>query len=232
MEVESMSQLSRILDDLADRVPRRKHGRTMWRCLLRKPRATIRNVGRELEELEPRDVPTLLGQQLFPSNYPWNQNIANAPVAANSAAIIDQIGGSIPIHPDWGNDSPANGHDPLYGIPINIVHGNSVPKVNIIIGNYASESDVEAVPMPSNVVIEGDYQDGPNPNGPGYGPNQRGDSHLIIWDEDNNIAYEFYGAYLAPSCKECRKSQQLGPVDMVFRCRGLHGRALVSTTPP
>ena len=48
--------------------------------------------------------------------------------------------------------------------------------------------------MPANPVIEGDYQNGPNMNGPGYGQNQRGDSHLIVWDEDNNIAYEFYEA--------------------------------------
>ena len=57
------------------------------------------------EELEDRVMLTLLGQQLFPANYPWNQNIANAPVAANSAAIIAHIGSSIGIHPDWGEDS-------------------------------------------------------------------------------------------------------------------------------
>ena len=66
-----------------------------------------------LQELEDRLVPTLLGQQLFPSNNSWNQNISGAPVAANSAAIIAHIGASIPIHPDWGADSPANGDDPL-----------------------------------------------------------------------------------------------------------------------
>ncbi|HEV3440456.1 MAG TPA: IPT/TIG domain-containing protein [Gemmata sp.] len=189
-----MSQLSRILDELVNRIPRRISGRTMSRCLVRKPHGTVRHVGRELEELERRDVPSLLGQQLFPSDNPWNQNIANAPVATNSTAIINHIGGSIGIHPDWGTDSSANGNDPLYGIPVNVVHGNSVKKVNVIIGNYASESDVEAVPIPANVVIEGDYQNGPNPNGPGYGTGQRGDSHLIIWDEDNNIAYELYEA--------------------------------------
>ena len=38
---------------------------------------------------------------------------------------------------------------------------------------------------------------GPNLNGGGYGengnPNQPGDSHLIVYDEDNKITYEFYG---------------------------------------
>ena len=141
---------------------------------------------------------SLLGSQLYPSNYPWNQNITNAPVATNSAAIIAHIGSSITIHPDWYADSPTNGTSPLYGIPYNVVHGNTTAKINVIIDNYPGESDVVAVPIPTNAVVEGDYQNGPNPNGGGYGengnPNQRGDSHLIVWDEDNNIGYELYGA--------------------------------------
>lgn len=146
-----------------------------------------------LEELETRIVPTLLGQQLFPADYPWNQNIANAPVAANSAAVIAHIGSAIGIHPDWGDDSPANGNSPLYGIPFNVVHGNTAAKVNVSIDNYPGESDITPVPIPAGAVVEGDFQNGPNPNGGGYNTNQRGDSHLIVWDEDNNIAYELYG---------------------------------------
>ncbi len=146
-----------------------------------------------VEELEDRVVPTLLGQQLFPADSPWNQNIANAPVAANSAAVIAHIGSNIGIHPDWGNDSPSNGDSPLYGIPYNVVPGNSTAKVNVIIDNYPGESDIIPVPIPANAVIEGDFQNGPNPNGGGYNANQRGDSHLIVWDEDNNIAYELFG---------------------------------------
>ena len=77
------------------------------------------------------------------------------------------------------------------------MHGNSTPKVNVQIDNYPDESDIVPVPIPTNAVLEGDYQNGPNMNGGGYGengnPNQRGDSHLIIYDEDNKIAYELYG---------------------------------------
>jgi autotransporter passenger strand-loop-strand repeat protein len=149
-----------------------------------------------VEELEERLVPTLLGQQLFPSDNPWNQNIANAPVAANSAAIIAHIGTSTRLTPNWGADNSASSN-PLYGMPINIVHGNSTATVNVLIDNYPGESDVTPVPIPQNAVLEGDFQNGPNPNGPGYGengtPHQRGDSHLIVWDEDHNIAYELYG---------------------------------------
>jgi hypothetical protein len=156
-------------------------------------RQAVPGVVLAVEELEERVLPSLLGQQLFPSNYPYNQNIANAPVAANSAAVIANIGGA-KIHIDWGADSSANGASPLYGIPFNIVHGNSTAMVNVIINTYPGESDIVPVPIPANAVIEGDYQDGPNLNGPGYGPHERGDSHLIIWDEDNNIAYELYEA--------------------------------------
>lgn len=136
---------------------------------------------------------SLLGQSLYPPAYPWYQNITNAPVATNSAAIIAHIGNSVKIHPDWGADSPVNGTSPLYGIPYNVVHGNSTAKINVTIDNYPGESDVVPVPIPTNAVIEGDYQNGPNPYGGGYNDNQRGDSHLIVWDEDNNVGYELYG---------------------------------------
>jgi hypothetical protein len=136
----------------------------------------------------------LLGQHLFPANNPWNQDISSAPVAANSAAIISSIGTATRVHPDWGDDNPANGASPLYGIPYNVVHGNTAAKVNVVIDNYPGESDIVPAPIPANAVIEGDYQNGPNPNGAGYNTGQRGDSHLIVWDEDNNIGYEFYAA--------------------------------------
>jgi len=185
--------LSRLLK-LVGKFTLRPGGRAGWRWPALR-RQSVRRALLDAEELEARVVPTLLGQQLFPSDYPWNQNISNAPVAANSAAIIAHIGTSIGIHPDWGDDSPSNGNSPLYGIPFNVVHGNSptVTKVNVIIDNYPGESDLLPVPIPPNAVIEGDYQNGPNPNGGGYNSGQRGDSHLIVWDEDNNIAYELYG---------------------------------------
>ncbi|MGO9600210.1 MAG: IPT/TIG domain-containing protein [Isosphaeraceae bacterium] len=143
-----------------------------------------------LEALEERVVLSLLGQQLFPSDNPWNQNIASAPVAANSTAIIQNIissYGNGALHPDFGQDT--QGNNPLYGIPYNVVHGNSQPKVSVVIDGYPSESDIEPAPIPANPVIEGDMQ-----NGPTVGLDNRGDSHLIVYDVDNNIDYEFYGA--------------------------------------
>lgn len=185
-----MFGLSRLLQ-LTGNVDWRLHAKDGRRSSRRS--SSRRRTSLEMQELEPRVVPTLLGQQLFPSDNPWNQNIASAPVAANSAAVIANIGSSVHVHADWGADSAANGNSPLYGIPFNIVHGNSTAKVNVVIDNYPGESDVVPVPIGANAVIEGDYQDGPNNNGAGYNANQRGDSHLIIWDEDNDIAYELFG---------------------------------------
>jgi hypothetical protein len=117
--------------------------------------------------------------------------ITNAPVASNSAAIMNNIIGLYGdgrLHPDFGQDTRAAGA-PLYGIPYNVVHGNSTPKVHVVIDAYASESDLQNAPIPANAVLEGDFQSGPN-----AGLSNRGDSHLLVWDEDNNIAYEFYHA--------------------------------------
>ncbi len=143
-----------------------------------------------VESLETRDLLTLLGQQLFPSDNPWNQNIAGAPVASNSAAILNNIVnlyGNGRFHPDFGQDTKTA--NPLYGIPFNVVHGNSVAKVGIAVDAYPGESDLLPVPIPANAVIEGDQQDSQT-----VGVDNRGDSHLIVFDVDNNVGYELFRA--------------------------------------
>jgi hypothetical protein len=143
-----------------------------------------------LLELEDRTVPALLNNALFPADNPWNQRITTAPVAANSAAVMNNITtvyGNGRLHPDFGQDY--NDTSDLYGIPYNVVHGNSTAKTTFVIDGYPGESDVLPAPVPSGVVIEGDFQNGPN-----VGVDNRGDSHLLIYDVDNNVAYEFYRA--------------------------------------
>jgi hypothetical protein len=140
-------------------------------------RQTRRRFLLRLEQLEERTVLSLLGQQLFPADNPWNQKITNAPVAANSNAIINSIIGTYGdghLHPDFGQDTdhnlpPSPPGNPLYGIPYNVVHGNTQAKVPVIIGAYQSQSDVQETPIPTNAVLEGDYQNGQNPTR-GYGP--------------------------------------------------------------
>jgi hypothetical protein len=153
-------------------------------------RALRRRAVDAFDRLEDRALLTLLGQQLFPPDYAWNQNISAAPVASTSAAIMSNIishYGNGHFHPDFGQDTHSS--NPLYGIPFNIVHGNTQTKVHVVIGAYASESDIQDAPITVNAVLEGDNQ-----NGAVSGLANRGDSHLIVWDEDNNIAYEFYHA--------------------------------------
>ncbi|QEH31592.1 IPT/TIG domain protein [Aquisphaera giovannonii] len=152
--------------------------------------ATGRRALPRVDALESRQLLTLLGQQLFPSDNAWNQNVSAAPVASNSAAIINNIIGRYGdgrFHPDFGQDY--RGGNPLYGIPFNVVHGNSQPKVRVVVDGYPDESDLMDAPIPANAVLEGDKQ-----NGPVAGLANRGDSHLIVWDVDNDVAYEFYNA--------------------------------------
>ena len=143
-----------------------------------------------VEELDARLVPTYLGNQLFPLDNPWNQNVAGAPVSASSAAIVSAIvarhGGTAPrLHADFGN--PLDGN--LYGIPVNVAT-SSTPRYNIYFPpeGYADESDVVPVPIPTGAVIEGDFFNGPST------PADRGDSHLLVYDKDANVLYELYQA--------------------------------------
>ncbi len=160
--------------------------------LFRKTKATPHKTAVKLgvEVLEDRTVPTLLGKQLFPLNNAWNQKIVSAPVAANSAAVMNHIVsvyGDGQLRADFGENNLA--HAPLYGIPYNVVHGNTTPKISVVLDNYKSESDPIPAPIPLNAVLEGDNRDGPV-----FGLDARGDSHLIVYDVDKNIAYEFFGA--------------------------------------
>jgi VCBS repeat-containing protein len=143
-----------------------------------------------LEELDARLVPTYLGNQLFPLDNPWNQVISGAPVASNSASIINTIvtrhNGTAPkLHADFGSPLDQN----LYGIPINIAN-HTTPKYTIYFPTegYPDESDIVQVPIPANAVIEGDLFDGPST------PADRYDSHLLVYDQDANVLYELYQA--------------------------------------
>lgn len=143
-----------------------------------------------VEVLEDRTVPTLLGKQLFPLNNAWNQKITSAPVAANSVAVMNHLAsvyGDDHIRADFSQDD--DDHAPLYGIPYNVVHGNTAAKVSVVIDAYQAESDVVPAPIPPGAALEGDYRDGPL-----FGLANRGDSHLLVYDVDNNLAYEFFGA--------------------------------------
>jgi hypothetical protein len=137
-----------------------------------------------VEGLESRLVPSTF----FPADNPWNQVITNAPVAANSALLVNTIGASLSLHPDFGTMYAGY----FWGIPYETVHGNSLPKTSVVIDAYASESDIQPVPLPANAtdpnsgVIEGD---------PLSTAQNTGDRHMLIYDQDNSLLYEFYNTH-------------------------------------
>jgi len=122
---------------------------------------------------------SLNGFRPFPADNLWNQDISAAPVDPNSSAIINFIGSSIGLHPDFGAGE-YQGSD--MGIPYVIVDGSETP-VAIIFTAYGDESDPGPMPVPASAPIEGD----PNPGS--------GDRHVLVLDNANCWLYELYSSY-------------------------------------
>ena len=135
-----------------------------------------------LDPLEARTLLSLQGNVLFPRDNPWNQKINNAPVAANSAALVNSIGPGSPLHPDFGQGLLGGG---AIGIPYNVVSGNQA-KIPVVLDAYASESDPVDVPIPPDAVIDGD---------PSPADLNTGDRHLIVYDKDHNVVYELFNVH-------------------------------------
>jgi hypothetical protein len=114
----------------------------------------------------------------FPADNPWNQNIAAASVDPNSAAIINFIGTTVPVHPDFGSGL-YNGSS--IGIPYVIV-GAAQPFVDINLTAYGDESDPGPMPIPSDAPIEG------------YPAPGNGDRHVLVLDNNNCWLYELYNS--------------------------------------
>jgi hypothetical protein len=120
---------------------------------------------------------SLGGMRPFPDDNPWNLDVSQAPVDANSAALIASIGLDRGLHPDFGTvwDGAPN------GIPYVVVGGDQ-PGVPISRFDYADESDPGPYPIPADAPIEG-------------GPNGRGDRHVLVVDRDNWRLYELFSAF-------------------------------------
>jgi hypothetical protein len=114
----------------------------------------------------------------FSSDNAWNQDVSGASVDPNSDAIINFIGASTPMHPDFGAGLYGGS---TIGIPYLVVNGSSF--VNIHFTAYGSESDPGPMPVPHNAPIEG-Y---PHPG--------NGDRHVLVLDRDNCWLYELYHSY-------------------------------------
>jgi hypothetical protein len=115
----------------------------------------------------------LNGFKPFPTNNPWNTDISAAPVDPNSDAIINFIGPTIGLHPDFGTGGN--------GIPYVVVSG-SQNNVAINFTAYGDESDPGPMPVPANAPIEG-------------GSNSTGDRHVLVLDNANCFLYEMGRAF-------------------------------------
>jgi hypothetical protein len=118
----------------------------------------------------------------FRADNAWNKNIANASVDPNSDAIINFIGGSTPVHPDFGAGLYQGS---TIGIPYVVVSGS--PFVKVVFTAYGDESDPGPMPIPKNAPIEG------------YPKPGTGDRHVLVLDRDNCWLYELFGAHVLKS---------------------------------
>jgi hypothetical protein len=100
-------------------------------------------------------------------------------VDSNSTAIINFIGASTPLHPDFGAGLYAG---QTIGIPYVVV--SAAPFVSIHYTAFGSESDAGPMPVPPGAPIEG------------YPKPGNGDRHVLVLDRDNCWLYELYGAHL------------------------------------
>ncbi|HTW87606.1 MAG TPA: hypothetical protein VMD75_06335 [Candidatus Binataceae bacterium] len=115
----------------------------------------------------------------FPADNLWNTDISGAAVDPDSDNIIDYIGASVTLHPDFGSGTYA-GHS--IGIPYQVVTG-SQPKVKIELGAYGDESDPGPMPVPPKALIEGYPQPGD------------GDRHVLVLDKGSCWLFELYHGY-------------------------------------
>ena len=114
----------------------------------------------------------------FPADNLWNQNIANATVDPNSAAIINFIGPTDPVHPDFGSGEFDGS---IIGIPYIVVDSDQAP-VAINFTAFGDESDPGPMPVPASAPIEGD-------------PSGNGDRHVLVVDNSNCWLYELYSSF-------------------------------------
>lgn len=116
------------------------------------------------------------GCSIFAADNPWNTDISNAPLDANSANYIASIGADDHLQPDFGTFYDGG---PI-GIPFTTV-GAGQPKVPVSF-DYDDESDPGPYPIPPDAPIEG-------------GPNSDGDRHVLVVDTSACRLYELYDAH-------------------------------------
>jgi hypothetical protein len=92
----------------------------------------------------------IAGCPVFPASSPWNQRVDDRPVHPRSDAMVQAIGATDPVHPDFGSGTYEGRR---IGIPFQVVtRGQKTSRVTF---RYASESDKGPYPIPARPRIEG-----------------------------------------------------------------------------
>ena len=107
----------------------------------------------------------------FPTTNVWNKRIDTRPVRADSATLMNTMGLTRTLHPDFGTYAG-------YGIPFNVV--NSLTPRSTVSFTWPGESDGVGYPIPASPKIEG----------AGAG----GDRHLLMLDRTACRLWELYAA--------------------------------------
>ncbi|HTS67187.1 MAG TPA: IPT/TIG domain-containing protein [Candidatus Acidoferrales bacterium] len=113
---------------------------------------------------------------VFPASNIWNTAIDQMPVRPDSATLVNTIGATKPLHPDFGSGLYDGG--PI-GIPYVLVANQARVSVRF---TYSAESDPGPYPIPANAPIEG-------------GSNSTGDRHVLVLDQGSCLLYELWSAY-------------------------------------
>jgi hypothetical protein len=98
----------------------------------------------------------------------WNKEISALPVRSDSSTLLNAIGLTTGLHPDFSNQGG-------YGIPYNVV-GPATSRYSVSF-YYADESDPGPYPIPADPLIEGGS-----------------DRHLLAWDTSACYLYEIFDA--------------------------------------
>jgi len=123
------------------------------------------------------------GRLLFPADNWWNQDISSAPLDARSDALIDFIGRTRTLHPDFG--------PPPYGIPY-VGVGGAQARAPVTFVDYGDESDngfgtERGYPIPDAAKTQPNFIEGATAGG-----GNDGDRHLLIVDRDRWLLYELF----------------------------------------
>jgi hypothetical protein len=105
---------------------------------------------------------SLGGTRMFPDDNPWNQDVSATAVDPNNDAILQHMGLTTPLHPDFGASYAGEPN----GIPY-VVVGPTQPLVPITFTDYGDESDPGPYPVPGDAPVEG-------------GANATGDRHVLV----------------------------------------------------